>query len=102
MIYPSILKMIARAAAQSSNDKNENLPETFIRFVNCDNVGMAQYNLVHKFKEEGFPGVAFALGTTQALFIGEFLYSDFSTPSNFTILLSMSKSWIQTIASKIT
>jgi hypothetical protein len=46
---------------------------------------MAQYNLVHQFKEQGFPDVAFALGTTQALFIGEFLYSNSSTPSNFTI-----------------
>jgi hypothetical protein len=77
--------MIARAAALSSNDKNENLPETFIRFVNCGNVGMAQYNLVHQFEEQGFPNVAFALGTMQALFIREFLYSDLSTPSNFTI-----------------
>jgi hypothetical protein len=46
---------------------------------------MAQYNLVHPFKELGFQGIAFASGTTQALFIGEFLYSDSSTPSNFMI-----------------
>jgi hypothetical protein len=84
-IHPSILKMIAYAAAATLNGKNDNLSATFIRFVNCDNGGTAQYNLVHQFKEQGFPDVAFALGTTQALFIGEFLYSNSSTPSNFTI-----------------
>jgi hypothetical protein len=77
--------MIAHAAAASLNDENKNLPATFICFVNCDNVGMAQYNLVHQFKEQGFPDIAFAMGTTQALFIGEFLYSNSSTPSNFAI-----------------
>jgi hypothetical protein len=86
-IHPSILKMIAHAAAISLNDENKNLPETFIHFVNCDNVGMAQYDLVHQFKEQGFPNVAFALGNMQALFIGEFPYSDSSTSSNFTIFV---------------
>jgi hypothetical protein len=83
-IHPSILKMIVRAAAQSSNNENKNLLVTFTHFVNCDNVGMAQYDHVHQFKEQGFPDVAFALCTTQALFIGEFLYTNSSTPSNFT------------------
>ncbi len=52
-IHPSILKITACAADQSSNDenKNENLSATFTCFINCDNVGMAQYNLVHQFKE---------------------------------------------------
>jgi hypothetical protein len=77
--------MIAHTAALSSNDKNKNLPETFIRFVTCDNFGMAQYDLVHQFKEQGFPDIAFASCTTQALFIREFLYSNLSTPSNFTM-----------------
>jgi hypothetical protein len=77
--------MIACTAASTSNDENVDLPGTFIHFVNCDNVGMAQYNLVHQFKEQGFPDVPFALDTTHALFIGEFLYCDSSTPSNFTI-----------------
>jgi hypothetical protein len=43
---------------------------------------MAQYNLEHKFKEQGFPDVAFPLGTTEAIYIGEFLFSDLSTQSN--------------------
>jgi hypothetical protein len=46
---------------------------------------MAQYNLVHQFKEQGFNNVTFASGTTNALYVGGFLYADSSTPSNFTI-----------------
>ena len=84
-IHPSILKMICRAAASSSIEENESLPMTFSRFINQENVGMAQYDLVHQFKEQGYYDVAFASGTTQALYIGEFLYADSSTPSNFTV-----------------
>ncbi len=46
-IHPSILKVISWAAAATSTDENENLPATFTCFINCENVGMAQYNLVH-------------------------------------------------------
>jgi hypothetical protein len=41
------------------------------------------YNLVHQFKEQGFHDITFALGTTNALYVGGFLYADSSTPSNF-------------------
>jgi len=38
------------------------------------------------FKELGFPDIGFAEGTAQALFVGDFLYADSSTPSsNFTV-----------------
>jgi hypothetical protein len=50
-----------------------------------DNVGLAQYKLIHQFKEGGFPDATFASGTTQALFLGEFLCADSSIPSNFTV-----------------
>jgi hypothetical protein len=33
----------------------------------------------------GFPNIGFAQGTVQALYIGDFLYSNSSTPSNFTV-----------------
>jgi len=46
---------------------------------------MAQYELVHQFKELGFPNIGFAQGTSQALFVCNFLYSNSSTPSNFTV-----------------
>ncbi len=45
---------------------------------------MAQYKLVDQFKELGFPDIGFAQGTAQALYGGNFLYSNSSTPSNFT------------------
>jgi hypothetical protein len=33
----------------------------------------------------GFPDIGFAQGKSQALFVGDFLYADSSTPSNFTV-----------------
>ena len=46
---------------------------------------MAQYELVRQLKELGFPDISFAQGTAQALYVGDFLYANFSTPSNFTV-----------------
>ncbi|KAL3809165.1 hypothetical protein ACHAXA_004664 [Cyclostephanos tholiformis] len=61
------------------------LPASCTRFLNQDNVGMAQYDLVYQFKELNAPDVTFPTGTTNALYLGQFLYSDSSKPSNFTI-----------------
>jgi len=77
--------MIRRASAKSSTDQSEAISATCSRFLNSENVGMAQYELVHQFKEFGFPDIGFAQGTAQALFVGDFLYADSSTPSNFTV-----------------
>ena len=68
-IHLSIIRMIGRAAASRGNE-SEILPASCIRFLSQDNVGMAQYDLVHQFKELNAP---------------EFLYADSSTPSNFII-----------------
>jgi hypothetical protein len=84
-IHPSIIKMICRAAALCSTDETEALPATCSLFIDQENGRMAQYNLVHQFKEQGFHNVTFALGTTNALYVGGFLYADSSTPSNITI-----------------
>ncbi len=46
---------------------------------------MAQYNLVHQFKNLKAPDVTFPSGTTNSLYIRQFLWADSSTPSNFTI-----------------
>ena len=46
---------------------------------------MAQYKLVHQFKELGFPYIGFTQGTAQALHVAVFQYADASTPSNFTV-----------------
>ncbi len=56
-----------------------------LRFINSDNVGMAQFELTHQFTSYRLDDVGFAAGTVQALHVGEFLYSDSSTPSNFTV-----------------
>ncbi len=46
---------------------------------------MAQYELAHQCKEFGFPDIGFAQGMVQALYDGDFLYSDSSTPSNIAV-----------------
>ncbi len=84
-IYPSIIKMIYRVATLCSTNKTEALPATTSHFINQENAGIAQCDLVHQFKEQGFCNVTFASGTTNALYVGGFLYTDSSTPSNFTI-----------------
>jgi hypothetical protein len=84
-IHPSIIKMICRAAALCSTDETEALPATCSHFIYQENAGMAQYDLVHQFKEQGFHDITFTLGTTNALYVGGFLYAEPSTPSNFTI-----------------
>ncbi len=84
-IHPSKIKMICRVAASNLTDKTKALPATCSCFINQENVGTAQYNLVHQFKEIGFQDIAFVSRTTQALIVGEFLYSKSSTPSYFTI-----------------
>jgi hypothetical protein len=77
--------MISRAAALCSTNETEALPATCSCFIKQDNAGMAHFNLAHQFKEQGFHNVTFALGTTNALYVGGFLYADSSTPNNFTI-----------------
>ncbi len=74
-IHASILKMIGRASAKSSSDDSLTIPETFSRFINSENAGMAQYELVHQFKELGFQDISFAQGTVQALYVGDLQYA---------------------------
>jgi hypothetical protein len=83
-IHPSIINMIGRAAAPRG-DNTKVLPKTCLQFFNQESMGMAQYDLVHQFKDLKAPDVIFASGTTNTLYIGQFLWADSSTPSNFTI-----------------
>ena len=46
---------------------------------------MAQFELTHQFASYRLDDVSFAVGMVQALHVGEFLYSDSSTPSNFMV-----------------
>jgi hypothetical protein len=77
--------MLKQAAATDRNDKDKEIAPTCLHFINSDNVDLAQYELIDQFKESGFPNVMFALGTTQALYLGDFLYANSSSPSNFTV-----------------
>ncbi len=49
-IHASILKMIGRASAKSLSGNSLTLPEMFSCFINSENVGMAQYELVHQLR----------------------------------------------------
>ena len=84
-IHPAILTMLKRAAATDPHDDNSDIAPSCLRFINSDNVGMAQFELTHQFASYRLDDVGFAAGTVQALHVGEFLYSDSSTPSNFTV-----------------
>jgi hypothetical protein len=77
--------MLTRAAVTDRNDKDKEIAPTCLRFINSNNVGLAQYKLINQFKESGFPDVTFALGMTQALHLGDFLYINLSSPSNFMV-----------------
>ena len=78
-IHPAILSMLKRAAATDPHDDNSDIAPSFLRFINSDNVGMAQFELTHQFASCRLEDAV------QALHVGEFLYSDSSTPSNFSV-----------------
>jgi hypothetical protein len=84
-LHPAIVTMHKQAAATDWNDEDKEIAPTCLCFINSDNVGIAHYKLIHQFKESRFPDVTFSLGTTQALYLGDFLYADLSSPSNFTV-----------------
>jgi hypothetical protein len=85
-IRPSIIKMVCRAAALCSTDETVALPATCSCFINQENAGMAQYDLVHQFKEQGFQDITFAMGTTNALYVGGSLYAAPPVISQFCFL----------------
>jgi hypothetical protein len=84
-LHPTILNMLKRAAATDPLNENSNITPSCLCFINSDNVGMAQLELIHQFETYNLDDVGFAAGTVQALHVGEFLYSDSSTPSNYTV-----------------
>ncbi len=87
-LHPAIMNMLPCAAATHSNDEREETAPTCQHFINARNVGLAQYKLIYQFETGGYLDITFALGTTQALFLGKFLYANSSTPSNSTFFAS--------------
>jgi hypothetical protein len=77
--------MLKRAAATDQIDKNSEITPSCLRFLNANNVGLAQYELIHQCKEGSFPNVTFASGMTQRLYLGNVLYANSSSPSNFIV-----------------
>ncbi len=79
--------MFSRASEKSLTDESRILSTSTLCtcFFNSYNVGMAQYELVHQFKEFGFPDIGFVQSTAQALYVSKSLYTDSSTLSNFTV-----------------
>jgi hypothetical protein len=61
-----------RATSTHKIDKTEETAPLCLQSIHSDNVGLAQYELIHQFKEGCFPNVTVALGTTKALFLEEF------------------------------
>jgi hypothetical protein len=49
-LNPAIMNMLKRASATDHNNKNNEIAPTFLQFINSDNVGLAQYKLIHQFK----------------------------------------------------
>ena len=68
-IHPAILSMLKRAAATDPHDDNSDIAPSFLRFINSDNVGMAQFELTHQFASYRLDDVSFAAGTVQALHV---------------------------------
>jgi hypothetical protein len=78
-------KNVRERISKSSTIESETLLSTCIHFLNSEIVGMAHYELIHQLKELGFPNIGIAQGTAQALYIGNFLYTNSSTPGNLTV-----------------
>jgi hypothetical protein len=77
-LHPTIMNMLLHAATTHSNNEREEIEiaPTCQHFINAKNISLAQYELIHQFKTGGFPNVTIASGTTQALFLGESLYTN--------------------------
>ncbi len=84
-LHLSIRTMLKMAAAMDSHNKDNEIAPSCLHFINSKNAGMAQFELFHQFKALKIEDLGFAAGTVQALYLGEFLYADSSTPSNFTV-----------------
>ena len=84
-IHPSIIRMLKNASATSKMDLDPELPESCKKFLNSSNQGHAEQELCHQFESLNLSDVCFAPGTIQNLFLGEFVYGNSSSPSNFTV-----------------
>jgi hypothetical protein len=47
--------MLKQATATDWNDKDKEIAPTCLGFINSDNIGLAQYELIHQYKKSDFP-----------------------------------------------
>ena len=84
-LHAPFLNMLKRAAAPDRNNEDSDLAPSCLHFLNADNAGLAAHKLAHLFVENNSPDVTFATGTVQKLYLGDFLWANSSSPSNFTV-----------------
>jgi hypothetical protein len=51
-LHPTIVNMLKQAAATDWNDEDEEITPTSLNFINSNNIGLAQYKLIHQFKKK--------------------------------------------------
>lgn len=83
-LHKTTLNMLVMASVTDYVDTPSDTAESCRLFFNCKNAALADQELHQQFEDMGLGDVGFAHGTTQALHNGMFLYSEGSTPSNFT------------------
>ena len=84
-LHISIRNMLTLASSADCDDTPLEPAESCKGFFNCKNSSQAEQELIQQFQDIGLDDVAFAQGTSQALYHGQFQFYQGSTPSNFTI-----------------
>ena len=80
----SATQMTLFAAGFDSETVPDDLPDTFLRFINCKSEARAEHKLNVLFESLGIEDAAWSTGLTHSLYVGQFLWADQCTPSNFS------------------
>ncbi len=83
-LHQSIKQLILFASADDAESVPDEPTESCKRFMNSESEGNADQELNIQFKNLHLHDASFSIGFTQALYNGRFLWSDGSTPSNFS------------------
>jgi hypothetical protein len=79
--------MLRFAAASSSDDLDDEIPQSAAKFFNCETVGKATQELISQLEALKCRRVAVATGTIQSLKEGDFLWKNDITPSNLSVFM---------------
>ena len=83
-LHPSVKQLLIFASAEDAETVPDDALDSCKRFMNAETEGVADQELNIQFKSLNLHDAAFSIGFTQALYNGKFLWSDRSTPSNFS------------------